>query len=44
MMEICYKWEGALNTRSDLIVKSKEVLSKDDSASKLAGILPTDLP
>lgn len=44
IMEVCYCVDGDLNSRNDLIVKSMQIVSKDDCASKLAGILPTDLP
>lgn len=44
LMEICYDWDVDLNSRSDLVVKSKEVVSKELSGSCLASILPNDLP
>lgn len=44
VMEICYSWNGRLVSRSDLIVESKQVISKDKCPSKLASIISTDLP
>lgn len=44
IMEVCYRYDGNLNSRNDLIVKSMQIVSKDDCASRLAAILETDLP
>lgn len=43
VMEICYIWNGNLKSRSDLIVYRKKIISKEQSASLLASILPKDL-
>lgn len=44
IMEVCYRYDGNLNSRNDLIVKSMQIVSKDDCASRLAAILEMDLP
>ena len=44
IMEVCYRYDGNLNSRNDLIVKSMQIVRKDDCASRLAAILETDLP
>jgi hypothetical protein len=45
VMEIMYDFDGEIKSRSDLIVKSKNVYSKDKRApAKLAYILAKDLP
>ncbi len=44
VMEICYSWSDNLNSRNDLVVESKEVISKDKCPSKLASVLLADLP
>lgn len=46
IMEIWYENNGQIESRKDLVVKSKNVLSKGSSlaASKLANILSKDLP
>lgn len=44
IMEVCYRYDGNLNSRNDLIVKSIQIVSKDDCASRLAAILEMDLP
>lgn len=44
IMEICYSQNGRLTSRSDLIVESKQVCSKEKCPSKLAKIMTTDLP
>ncbi|MDR1735813.1 MAG: hypothetical protein LBR85_02955 [Oscillospiraceae bacterium] len=43
VMKICYDFKK-LESRSDLVVISKEVVSKDDTVSKLALVLSKDLP
>ena len=44
IMEVCYVWDGDLNSRRDLVVESKTIISKDMCPSRLASILPSDLP
>lgn len=44
IMEICYCWEGDFNSRRDLIVESKKIISKDSCPAKLASVLISDLP
>lgn len=44
IMEVCYRYDGNLNSRNDLNVKSMQIVSKDDCASRLAAILEMDLP
>lgn len=44
VMEICYGFDTTPESKVDLIVTSKEILSGVDSSSKLAAIYPYDLP
>ena len=44
IMEICYSMKDSLASRSDLIVESKKVISKEKCPAKLASVLSTDLP
>lgn len=44
VMEICYDFGATLESKTDLIVTSKEILSGTDSSSKLAAVYPYDLP
>lgn len=44
VMEICYSWNDSLASRSDLLVESKEIISKEKCPSKLASVLSIDLP
>ena len=44
IMEICYSMKDGLVSRSDLIVESKKVISKEKCPAKLASVLSTDLP
>ncbi len=43
IMEICYDWKK-LESRADLIVTSKEIVSRDVAVSRLATVYPYDLP
>lgn len=44
VMEICYDFGEKPESRADLIVTSKEILSGTDSPSNLAAVYPYDLP
>lgn len=44
IIEICYSLKDNATSRSDMIVEKMEILSKDNSPSKLAVILQKDLP
>lgn len=44
IMETCYKWHSDIKSRNDLIVKSKEVTSKNNACSHLSYVLSKDLP
>ena len=44
VMQICYDFDGTLETKEDLIVTSKEILSGVDTSSRLAAVYQYDLP
>ena len=44
VMEICYDFGATVESKADLIVKSKEIVSEANSLSKLASVYPYDLP
>lgn len=44
IMEICYSYNDGIESRSNLIMENKRVISKEKCPSKLATVLSTDLP